>query len=523
MQYGRKVLFTDVEYIDSDNVIKVLRQAMLDFLPNAADCTFLLDYEKGMQPINRKKLFRPDINAQVSDNVANEITEFKTSFNWNPITLVQRGEVDSGDEEESKAISLLNECYASEEICKKTRELARFVEICGIGFTFVDINTEYEDGDSYFKVDILDPRFAFVVRSNRYADHRVMMGVTFRKDRLGNTYFTCFTKDLRFEILNTVKIINGGKRKKVDKWNHQSRSGETNPLGRVPITEWIRDYDRQGCFERQISALDNLNLILSDFTNDIEQSTMCLWHTNDVEFPKEIVKDEKGEEKEVVRKPQDGEWVQTFTPQDGKSPTIKPLVVDYNYEGMLSHYLAQRSLILQRCNVPARNADMSNSTGVAQSFAGGYAGAESQADKQADIMYGCKREELKSVLAAIRECPDTPIDSPLLKLKYKDITPKITRNRAYELSTKTASLKNMLSCGVYGMQAFKESNIFSDVAQAWSDSREMVEKYQNSLFDKNNTSNNSDKPITTDGGLEAQVSNSPLIDGMSKEPVTKSA
>lgn len=519
MQYGRKVIYTDVKEITRENIIKVLRQAMLDFLPNADDCTFLLNYEKGVQPIVREKLFRPDINAQVSDNVANEITEFKTSFNWNPITLVQRGEIDSGGKNESEAISLLNECYASEDIEKKTRELARYVEVCGIGYVYISMNTDYEDGDSYFKIDVLDPRYAFVVRSSRYADHRVMLGATFRKDINGNYYFTCFTKEERFEIINLLKIVNEKTKRenKVDKWEHEERSGEKNPLGIIPIIEWIRDFDRMGCFERQISALDNLNLIVSDFTNDIEQSTMCLWHTNDVEFPKETVKLEDGTEKEIVRKPEDGEWVQTFTPQDGKSPTIKPLVVDYNYEGMLSHYLAQRSLVLQRCGVPARNTQMSNSTGVAESFAGGYAGAESQADKQADIMYGCKREELKVVFAAIRECPDTPPDSPLLKLNHKDVIPKITRNRSYELSTKTASLKNMLSCGVYGMQAFKESNIFSDPAQAWSDSKEMVEKYQNSLFDKSNGNNSEESPITTDGGLEAQVGNSPLIDGISTD------
>lgn len=516
MQYGRKVIYTDVISITRENIIKVLRQAMLDFLPNANECTFLLNYEKGVQPIIRKKTFRSDINAQVSDNVANEITEFKVSFNWNPITLVQRGEKDSGEKEEPDAISLLNECYASEKIAKKTRELARFVEICGIGYTYVAMNTDYEEGDSYFKIDVLDPRYAFVVRSSRYADHRVMLGVTFRKDINGNYYFTCFTKEERFEIINLLKIVNDKTKRenKVDKWEHNERSGEKNPLGIIPINEWIRDFDRMGCFERQISALDNLNLIVSDFTNDIEQNTMCLWRTNDVEFPTEKMEDKDGNEIEVVRKPKDGEWMQTFTTQDGKTPIVEPLVVNYNYEGMLSHYLAQRSLILQRCNVPARNADMSNSTGVAQSFAGGYAGAESQADKQADIMYDCKKEELKAVLAAIRECPDTPADSPLLKLRYMDIQPKMTRQRSYELSVKSTAFATLVSHGINGMQALKAINLFDDVAQTWSDSKEMIEKYQNSLFDKSNSGNTDEKPYTTDGGMEAQISNSPLIDGM---------
>lgn len=42
-----------------------------------------------------------------------------------------------------------------------------------------------------------------------------------------------------------------------------------------------------GCFERQISEMDNLNLLISDFTNDVEQNTQAVWHTNDVDFPVE--------------------------------------------------------------------------------------------------------------------------------------------------------------------------------------------------------------------------------------------
>ena len=214
MQFGRKEIFTDVMEITKENVISVLRQAMIDFMPNQSDCEFLLNYEAGLQSKTREKTYRKDIDCWCVDNIANEITEFKLGFNWgNPITLVQRGEKDSGTSEEATAISLLNECYEAEQIKKKTQQLARFIEICGIGYTIVDINTEYEDGDSYFTVNVLDPRNAFVVKSSRYLDHRPMLGVTFRKDNAGNSYFTCFSKNERFEIVNLTKIVNGNKEK----------------------------------------------------------------------------------------------------------------------------------------------------------------------------------------------------------------------------------------------------------------------------------------------------------------------
>lgn len=517
MQYGRKVLYTDVKEITRDNIIKVLRQAMLDFLPNADDCTFLLNYEKGIQTVEREKTYRPDINNVCIDNVANEITNFKTSFNWgNAITLIQRGETDSGKGGESDAISLLNECYEAENIKKKSQELARFVEICGIGYTYVAMNTDYEEGDSYFKIDVLDPRYAFVVRSSRYADHRVMFGVTFRKDINGNYYFTCFTKEERFEIINLLKIVNEKTKRenKVDKWEHEERSGEKNPLGIIPINEWIRDFDRMGCFERQISEMNNLNLLISDFTDDVDQNTQAIWHGNDVEFPKEIIKDENGNTKEVEKHPKTNDWMITQTTQDGKTPFVKPLAIEYDYQGMLNNIVTRRALILQKCNVPQRNDNSGGSTGVAMDSATGWTAAETEANMQDQIKYGCKMDEVKIVLAAIRECPDTPPDSPLLTLRYCDVKAITNRNKNYELSVKSSALKNLITSGVYGLHAFEVTNIFSDTNQAWADSKSLVEQFQKSLFSKETTSKE-DKAETTDGGMEAQVSNSPLIDGIS--------
>lgn len=515
MQYGRKQIFTDAEYIDENNVIKILRQAFLDFLPNADDCTFLLNFEKGMQQKIRKKLFRTEIDYWNVDNIANEITDFKTSYNWgSAITLVQRGEKDSGTKDESQAISLLNECYEAENIRQKTQELARFVEICGIGFTLVDINTEYEkdSGDSYFKVDVLDPRYAFVVHSSRYADHRVMMGVTFRKDRLGNTYFTCFAKDLRFEILNTVKILNGKKKKSVNNWAHQDRSGEKNPLGRVPITEWIRSYDRMGCFERQVPEMNHLNLMVSDLANSIDQNCQAIWHGNDFEFPK----DENGNEKRA----QSNEWIMTSTTQDGKTPFIKPLSIDYDYTGMLSQIQYRVNRIKEKCNVPARADNSGGSTGIAADTSTGYANAEKEAVKQDQIKFGCKMEEVKAVLAAIRESPDVPADSPLLKLKYRDMQANIKRPKNHELTTKANFFATAVSHGIHGLHALKQMDAFEDVNQVWEDSKPLIEAYQKSVFEKgqNNAVGGDGESKPNADRLEQddsdQITNSPYVDGV---------
>lgn len=518
MQYGRKILYTDVPEITYENVIDVLRKAISGHEENAARIDYLLRYEAGEQPLVRTKKYRPDIDIQMNDNVANEITDFNVGFKWSQsINLVQRGEKDSGTEDESLAINLLNEQYEAESIRAKTQKLGRFVEVGAIGYTYVNVNNDIEDdnenGDSYFKVEALDPRTTFIIRSSYYIDQRIMLAVTFRKDSQGNRFFTCFSKDRRFEIKNLLEIENGEVIPDKSTWNHATRSGEENPLHMIPIVEWFRSFDRLGCFERQIPEMDNLNLLISDFTNDVVQNTEVVWWYTDVELPK----DEKTGE---IIKPKSNDALMTFTTQDGKSPNIKPLVVDYNYEGMLNNILARRSLILQKCNIPTRMDNSGGgSTGIAMDSATGWNAAETAASSQQNIMESCKMEEVKIVLRAIKISPFVPQNNPLLKLKPLDVQPSIKRSKNYEMSVKTSALANMLSHGIYGLHALKTINLFDDVSQTWADSRELIERYQSSLFDKNNSSKEDNQ--TTDGGMEAQISNSPLIDGLAKEKPEK--
>ena len=149
MQAGRIVIYTGAKEITSDNIIPILREAILEHDINSNRIQFLLDYDAGIQPIVRKnpKTYRPDIDCECCDNVANEVTEFNLGFKWgNPITLVQNG--DNEDSNLTEAIAELNSCYESQNARQKQQELARYVEIGGVGYVLIDVNTEYEDGES---------------------------------------------------------------------------------------------------------------------------------------------------------------------------------------------------------------------------------------------------------------------------------------------------------------------------------------------------------------------------------------
>ena len=499
MQIGRYEIFTDAREITAKNIIAVLQKAIAIHEKNRTRIAYLLEYDAGNQPIERKKTYRSDINCECVDNVANEVTEFNLGFKWAfPITLVQRGE--NGDK--AKAISKVNDFYETQNIREKTQKLGRYVEVCGVGYSYVD--KAPRGHISPFKIEVLDPMYAFVVRSSYYVDRRVMLGVVYRQDEEGNRYFTCFTDKLRFEIRNIYEVENGKKREAAT-WKEAKRSGERNPLGMIPVIEWFRSHDRMGCFERQIPEMDNLNLLISDFTNDVEQNTQAIWHVNDVDFPVEKVIDKDGKETEQIKRPQSNDWMQTYTTQDGKTPFVKPLSIEYDYDGMLKNIITRRSLILQKCNVPQRNDNSGGSTGIAMSDATGWSSAESAASKQQNITECCKMEEVKLVLRAIKLSIGF---SDLKSLTEMDIQPSIKRQKNYELTTKVNFFATAVSHGINGLHALKAMNAFEDVNKVWEDSKELIEKYQSSIFEKQETPKD-----RLDGDYSDQTKNSPSLKG----------
>jgi len=485
---GRAVIYTDEREINDDNIIKVLRETLPTHLANAARIHELLRFEAGVQEQLRKKVTRTEIDAKCVDNVANEITEFKTSFVWgNPITLVSRGEKDSGKATENKGIARLNECFSAEFLGKKQQQLARFVEIGGIGHTFIDIARDWKDGRSYFTYDVLDSRYSYVVKSS-YLGHRKMLGVTYSVDGLGNYHFTAFTPSTRYEIDSIYSLTGGDSTEYSDanyKWEKRPFNGQRNPIGLIPIIEWERSADRMGCFERQIPEMLELNQLESDFSNLVGQTVNSIWWANNVEFPEETVTDRDGNEIKTVSHPENGDWIETNTTRDGKDPKIEPLVINSDYNGQLNNIVTKRSLILEKCQVPQRG-DSSNSTGVATSAASGWDAAESAANKEQLFMESAKLEEVEIVLAALKTSPDIEQNNPMLELSYMDVQPSIKRQKNYELVSKMNFFATGISHGVHPKHLLKEMNAFSDPEQVYLDSKPYLDMYIESTFKKDN-------------------------------------
>lgn len=506
---GRRKIYTDITEINDKNISLVLDESMIVHEQNAIEMRYLLDYEKGIQPIaNREKKIRKDVNIKVCDNVANQITEFKLGYNWgNPITLSQRGNKDlngSDSDRDDNAVGMLNEMLDDEGTFSKDQELARYIETVGIGLRFIDIKKWYSGG-SVFDIYTLNPLHAFVVYANDVTQ-RPVLGVMYRKLKNGDVRFTCFTNDSRYEIR-----LHSAKDDKEAYYDAAARSGEKNPLGEIPIVEYIRSYDRMGCFERQLSDMDALNVLISDFSNQVSQTTQIIWWGNDVDLPKD-------EETQRAVTPASGEWVMTKSPMNNATakPGIKPLTADFDYQGISEDIQRRRDTILQKCDVPLRSEPGGGSTGSAMSMSSGWSAAEVAACKEAQIIRQSRMHELRLILKVINKSSDIPAVSPLHELKLSDIEPQFKRNKTYDMITKVNAYATLVNNMVNGRDALKVIDLFSDPQQVWNDSKERIEAYQESRIKKGTTESEEQpeqgiKENLIDQDLSDQSKNSPII------------
>lgn len=506
---GRKRIYSDVEEITAANICNVLQDAVGIHEANQQEILYLLRYEKGVQPLKREKIIRPEIDIPVVDNLAAQIVEFKLGYNFgNPITFVQRGNKDLKGSDPSKdddAITQLNEMNEAEAAYAKDQEMARFVEICGIGYQMVDIKRNY-DGSSVFDLHVPHPMFTFIVYRNDIAE-TPLMGVTYRQLENGDRYFTCYTDEARYEVRNYWEIVNGVKTKQ---WASGSgrvgAAGEKNPLGMIPIVEFVRAYDRMGVFERQISDMDALNVEVSDFANATAQSCQEIWWGNDFEFPK----DSAGN----TVSPKSGQWIMTKTRADGSRPLIQALSSTFDCQNVQENIVSKRNAILQKCYVPLQSDPGGGSTGSAMSLSSGWTAAENSAAKEEQIIRRSKMQVLALELAAIKQQSYWLEDSPILDLQLSDVYVKFTRQKTYDLGTKTNAMVALIKAGVNGRIAMQTVDLFSDVAQAWADSKETIEKFQEAQFSKGQSVQEEGRE---NSDLTDQTGNSPILDGMNMD------
>ena len=268
---GRKTIYIDPTDLSKDeNVLAVLEQTMIEHLVNRDQMQYLIEYEKGNQPIfYRVKQIRENINIKAMANYAKLITDFKVGFEFgSPFMFVQRASDDyrkAAVNQDDKRIATLNEMCWEQGKAGKDIQLAHDFKVTGLGYMLAYPKAEKEEDEiAPFDLVVLNPLNTYCVYTND-AYRRKCMAVTYSFNAFTQIKrCTVYTKDWIYTIL-------GGR--VIDK--------TPNILRKIPIVEFRNDNNKMSCFEAVIPLMDALNISNSDRCNDLAQYVQAiLWLNN---------------------------------------------------------------------------------------------------------------------------------------------------------------------------------------------------------------------------------------------------
>ena len=448
---GRREIFTDESEITKQNISKVLADAFEIHLLNAAEIKYLQEYERGVQPIlKRKKEIRPEINNKIVENHAAEITAFKVGYVFgSPITFVQRASVDVNGNNgavDDRKIAILNEMMFEEGKATQDQVLGKDIAVCGIGYRIV-LPKRVKDGISAFNILRLNPITTFVIKFNDLYK-KSAVGVSYIKLSDGSYRVGAYTDKEYFELIGrdfvSLKVVNV----------------VPNRVG-IPIIEYKNDDERMGCFERVISLLDALNEATSDRLNGLSQFVQAILWMNNCEIDTEQMeqlKDKLG----LLTKSEPGNpaSVQYLTATLDQAQT--QTLVDYLYEQ-----------VLQIAGVPGREQSTGGNTGQAIMLSNGWQLAETHAQALVNTFTESEKEMLKIVLKILK-LTET---SEVADLKLSDVDVKFSRNRTDSLLVKTQGLMNQLQAGIHPLVAITHCGLYSDPQSVWNDSKAYMGKW----------------------------------------------
>lgn len=437
--FGRRALYSNVREVTAVNVVDVIRSVAYDFGRNATEIDYLYKYYCGDQPVlRREKKIRPEICNKVVENRANEIVSFKVGYLCGePVQYVARKQA-------SDAIMRLNDMMVARNKPAKDKELVEWQMIAGTAYRMVVVD---RDEDTPFDIYTLDPRKAFVIRSNR-PGNKVLAGVYCGVDDDEEDIYCVYTPSMYFEC----------KRGEVVR-------AEPHTLGRVPIIEYPANNARLGSFEIVISILDAINTVASNRIDGVEQFIQSLMIFYNCQL-------EDGTSPQDVR-----DYGAVFLKSNGQEKADLKILseqLDQMQTQTLVDYMYQTVLTI--CGMPNRNGGSSTSdTGAATIMRDGWSNAEARA-KDSELMFKAgETEMLKVVLHICRTLSG-------VNLEVSDIDVRFTRRHYENIESKAQVLCEMLNNDKIDPKlAFSHCGMFTDPEEAYKVSMAWYEQQQTEM------------------------------------------
>lgn len=470
--YGRRKVYTDFDVITADNVRQAVGKAGATHEHNAAEIRYLFNYYRGKQPIrNRGKVVRPDITYNTVVNRAQEIVAFKVSYLLSePITYISRKD----DVGVSDKVGSLNDFMHLSGKQAADKELADDFSICGVAYRMVLPNKAYEpDSDeSPFVVSTLNPATTFVAYEKTSKKHSepVFAATYVQKNPYGRVY-DVYTKNKHYTILG------------------REVKEENNPIGRIPIVEYVNNEFRIGAFEPVVDILDGANVLESNRIEATEQNVQSLLWFNDVTLDDDQI---------ISLKANPSAFIFTKSVQGSVKPEIKNVVVQLQQadQQVLANdmYKNMLSIVGMPSTGDGNTADSSNNGSTI--VRNGWQHAEARA-KDTETLW--RRSDKAFIEAVVRICEDMGA----LDISANSIALSFPRRNYEDMMTKATVLTTLLgSDKVDPKIAYQVSKLTPDpegayrAGIAWYEKQKETKETQQEGLDKpnNDSQENLDNP-----------------------------
>lgn len=443
--YGRQVIYTNAESIDSTNIVLEVGKAYSIHLKNRTEIDYLERYYKGDQPIlYRTKKVRPEINNKVVENHALEIVEHKAAENFGePVQYVLKGTNETTKETKSIELNDLNDYNEMEAKDEIDIQMARDRSICGTSYKFHYNRKNPTEDEAPYGIDREDPKETFVVYSSGIG-HKAMFSCQIRRDKDNQQYFFCYTDKMWYKVQNG-KIVESGR----------------NGIKKIPVVEYPNNFYRLSDIEIVITVLDAINKMQSDRMNGIEQFIQS--------FVKFLNCEMSGEEWERLR--DEGALTVKSNGNGAKADVeIMSDELDQQQSQIAKDDLYENMLIIE--GMPDRQENSGGDTGQAVVMRNGFYFSEKRAEISEPPYKKAERESIKIVLNILRI-------KGMTSLTLKDIEIKITRSKMDNMSVKAQVFQMLVQNGIDPKVAIKVCNLFSDPEEVYLQSKPYLDaKYQ---------------------------------------------
>ena len=436
--FGREVIYTNVQTINRDNLLKELNKALYIHSQNKAEIDYLYNYYLGNQPVlYRPKTVRPEINNKVVQNTAYFIVETKTAdIASEPIQYVLRGV----DETKSQMIADLNAFMDAEDKSYLDACIARWRSICGTSYRFLarDNNQSLLLDETAFRISVEDPRDCFVVYYSR--NKLPAFSCQIFKDAQNKTVYGVYTNSAYYEISG-----------------NKISEPRTNGFNAIPLVEYPNNENRLSDIEVTISLSDAINEICSDRADGIKQFVQSFIKFVNCEMDAE----------KFAQLRQSGAFIVKSNNGDNKADVdIMSSELNQEQTQVAIDDLFSKILVIQ--GIANREGNTGGDTGQAVNLRNGWFDSERRAELSEPIFKKSEKQFLRILLHAMRS-------KRIIDLNLSDIEIKISRSKMDNMLVKAETLKLLLDSGINSERAIKSVGYFADPEQVAIESKDRMD------------------------------------------------